>query len=49
MVSFFVHMYSLEYMGGDPHIIRFLAYLSLFTFFMLMLVTASNLVQMFVG
>lgn len=48
-VSFFVHMYSIEYMSHDPHLPRFMSYLSLFTFFMLILVTADNLVQMFIG
>jgi len=44
-----VHLYSINYMGNDPHLIRFMSYLSLFTFFMLILVTANNLLQMFVG
>lgn len=48
-VSSLVHRYSSEYMGGDPHQPRFMAYLSLFTFFMLVLVTGDNRVQMFVG
>jgi NADH:ubiquinone oxidoreductase subunit 5 (subunit L)/multisubunit Na+/H+ antiporter MnhA subunit len=48
-VSFLVHLYSMDYMDGDPHIIRFLAYLSLFTFFMLILVTSGNFVQLFLG
>jgi NADH-ubiquinone oxidoreductase chain 5 len=48
-VSFFVHIYSIEYMSHDPHLPRFMSYLSLFTFFMLILVTADNYVQMFVG
>jgi NADH:ubiquinone oxidoreductase subunit 5 (subunit L)/multisubunit Na+/H+ antiporter MnhA subunit len=48
-ISFFVHVYSISYMGHDPHLQRFLAYLSLFTFFMLILVTADNFMQMFVG
>nr|YP_011008415.1 NADH dehydrogenase subunit 5 [Syringoderma abyssicola]WBP70386.1 NADH dehydrogenase subunit 5 [Syringoderma abyssicola] len=48
-VSTLVHLYSMEYMGGDPHLPRFMSYLSLFTFFMLILVTADNFVQMFVG
>lgn len=48
-VSSLVHRYSIEYMGGDPHQSRFMSYLSLFTFFMLILVTADNRVQMFVG
>ena len=41
-VSFFVHVYSVEYMRGDPHHSRFMAYLSLFTFFMLVLVSLAT-------
>ena len=48
-VSTMVHIYSIGYMHHDPHNPRFFAYLSLFTFAMLMLVTADNLVQMFFG
>src|SRR3954467_3942232 len=48
-VSALVHLYSMGYMHEDPHRPRFFAYLSLFTFAMLMLVTADNLVQMFFG
>ena len=48
-VSALVHIYSIGYMAHDPHRPRFFAYLSLFTFAMLMLVTADNLVQMFFG
>lgn len=48
-VSSLVHLYSTGYMAGDPHVPRFMSYLSLFTFFMLILVTADNFVQMFVG
>ncbi len=48
-VSALVHVYSLGYMSHDAHQPRFFAYLSLFTFAMLMLVTADNLVQMFFG
>ena len=48
-VSFLVHLYSVEYMRYDPFLPRFLSYLSLFTFFMLMLITADNLIQLFVG
>jgi NADH-quinone oxidoreductase subunit L len=48
-ISGFVHLYSMGYMAKDPYRPRFFAYLSLFTFFMLMLVTADNLVQMFFG
>jgi NADH-quinone oxidoreductase subunit L len=48
-VSAVVHLYSIGYMHDDPHQQRFMAYLSLFTFFMLMLVTSDNLVQLFLG
>ena len=48
-ISSLVHLYSSSYMSEDPHIPRFMSYLSLFTFFMLMLVTADNYVQMFLG
>jgi NADH-quinone oxidoreductase subunit L len=48
-VSAMVHVYSIGYMSHDKSIPRFMAYLSLFTFFMLMLVTADNLLQMFFG
>jgi NADH-quinone oxidoreductase subunit L len=48
-VSALVHLYSIGYMAEDPYRPRFFAYLSLFTFAMLMLVTADNLVQLFFG
>jgi len=48
-ISSLVHFYSTEYMAHDPHLPRFMSYLSLFTFFMLILVTADNFVQLFVG
>jgi NADH-quinone oxidoreductase subunit L len=48
-VSSLVHLYSIGYMHEDPSRPRFFAYLSLFTFAMLMLVTSNNLVQMFFG
>lgn len=48
-ISTFVHLYSTSYMENDPHVIRFMSYLSLFTFFMLLLVTANNFLQMFIG
>ena len=48
-VSSLVHLYSTEYMAHDPHLPRFMSYLSLFTFFMLILVTGDNFIQMFVG
>jgi NADH-quinone oxidoreductase subunit L len=49
VVSSMVHVYSVGYMSHDPHVPRFMAYLSLFTFFMLALVTADNFLQMFFG
>jgi NADH-ubiquinone oxidoreductase chain 5 len=49
VVSTLVHLYSIAYMGEDPHLPRFMSYLSIFTFFMLMLVTADNFIQMFFG
>jgi NADH-quinone oxidoreductase subunit L len=50
-VSFLIHVYSIGYMEGahDEHIPRFMCYLSLFTFFMLMLVSSDSLVQLFFG
>jgi len=48
-VSALVHIYSIGYMHHDPDRPRFFAYLSLFTFAMLMLVTADNLLQMYFG
>lgn len=48
-VSSLVHLYSISYREGDPHRPRFRSYLSLFTFFRLILVTAGNFVQRFVG
>jgi NADH:ubiquinone oxidoreductase subunit 5 (subunit L)/multisubunit Na+/H+ antiporter MnhA subunit len=44
-----VHMYSTSYMGSDPHLPRFMSYLSLFTLFMLILVTGDNYLQLFIG
>jgi NADH-quinone oxidoreductase subunit L len=49
VVSATVHVYSIGYMRHDPSIPRFMAYLNLFTFFMLVLVSADNLVQLFLG
>jgi proton-translocating NADH-quinone oxidoreductase chain L len=49
IVSTFVHWYAIEYMKYDPHLIRFLAYLSLFTFCMLLLINSDNLVQFFLS
>lgn len=48
-ISLLVHVYSGSYMEHDPHLPRFMSYLSLFTFFMLILVTADNFLQMFLG
>jgi NADH-quinone oxidoreductase subunit L len=49
IVSSMVHVYSIGYMADDPSIPRFMAYLSLFTFFMLALVTSNDFVQLFFG
>ena len=49
LISTLVHLYSTSYMSHDPHQPRFMAYLSLFTFFMLMLITADNFIQLFLG
>lgn len=49
VVSAMIHIYSIGYMSHDKSVPRFMAYLSLFTFFMLTLVTADNLLQMFFG
>ena len=48
-ISSLVHGFSLNYMAGDPHLSRFISYLSLFTFFMLILILSPNLVQLFIG
>ena len=48
-ISSFVHIFTAGYMSHDPYIIRFYTYLGLFTFFMLILVTADNFLQLFVG
>lgn len=48
-VSALVHIYSIGYMEGDPHIPRFMSYLSLFTFLMIILVTSDNYMQLFIG
>jgi NADH-ubiquinone oxidoreductase chain 5 len=49
IVSSLVHIYSIGYMSHDPHNQRFFSYLSLFTFMMIILVTANNYLLMFVG
>nr|YP_009493653.1 NADH dehydrogenase subunit 5 [Codonopsis lanceolata]AWN57598.1 NADH dehydrogenase subunit 5 [Codonopsis lanceolata] len=48
-ISSLVHLYSISYMSDDPHSPRFMSYLSIFTFFMLMLVTGDNSLQLFLG
>jgi len=49
LISAIVHIYSIGYMSSDPHKPRFMAYLSLFTFAMLVLVTSDNFLQLFFG
>jgi NADH:ubiquinone oxidoreductase subunit 5 (subunit L)/multisubunit Na+/H+ antiporter MnhA subunit len=49
LVSLCVHVYSISYMQAYAHVPRFMSYLSLFTFFMLVLVSADNMLQMLVG
>lgn len=49
IVSSLVHLYSISYMAGDPHNQRFFSYLSMFTFFMLVLVAGNNYLILFVG
>jgi NADH-ubiquinone oxidoreductase chain 5 len=48
-ISFFIHLYSIEYIKSDPHLPRFISYLSLFTFFILILVSADNFLVIFLG
>ena len=48
-VSLAVHLFAVVYMRSDPHLTLFMSYLSLFTFFMLVLVTGDNLIIMLVG
>ena len=49
IVSWAVQFFSVEYMYRDPHLIRFLAFLSSFAFFMIFLVTSDNYIQLFIG
>lgn len=49
LISTLVHLYSMEYMCHDPHLTRFISYLSLFTAFMLVLISADNFIQLFLG
>lgn len=48
-ISSIVHLYSITYLSEDPYISRFMAYSSLFTFFMILLVISDNFVQIFIG
>lgn len=48
-ISTLVHLYSFSYMRHDPYVTRFLCYLSLFTFFMLVLITSNNFLQLLIG
>ena len=49
LVSCLVHIYSSGYMNDEPHLPRFMSYLSLFTFFMLLLVTSDTVLALFVA
>nr|YP_010007659.1 NADH dehydrogenase subunit 5 [Cyanidium caldarium]QNR39828.1 NADH dehydrogenase subunit 5 [Cyanidium caldarium] len=49
VISLLVHIYAIEYIRLDPHLPRFISYLSVFTFFILILVTANNFIQIFLG
>ena len=49
IISTLVHIFSMAYMVGDPHIPRFMSYLSLFTFLMVILVSSDNYLQLFIG
>jgi NADH:ubiquinone oxidoreductase subunit 5 (subunit L)/multisubunit Na+/H+ antiporter MnhA subunit len=48
-IASMVNLFSIYYMANDPFIVRFFAYLSLFTFCMLLLVVSSDLIQFFIG
>lgn len=48
-ISSLVHLFSLSYMDKDPHLSRFVSYLSLFTFFMVILIISPNFLQLFIG
>jgi NADH:ubiquinone oxidoreductase subunit 5 (subunit L)/multisubunit Na+/H+ antiporter MnhA subunit len=49
IISGAVHYYSIGYMENDPCLVRFISYLSLFTFFMFILVSGDNFIQLFLG
>ena len=48
-VSFLVHIFSVDYMASDPYKIKFFSFISLFTFFMLVLVCSNNFLVLFLG
>jgi NADH-quinone oxidoreductase subunit L len=48
-ISFVVHLFSFGYLNSDAHLSRFISYISFFTFFMLILVSADNFIQLFLG
>lgn len=48
-ISTLIHLFSTDYMSADPHNPRFFSYLSMFTFFMIVLITGNNYLVMFVG
>jgi NADH-ubiquinone oxidoreductase chain 5 len=48
-ISTLIHLFSTDYMSSDPHNPRFFSYLSMFTFFMIILITGNNYLVMFVG
>lgn len=49
LISFLVHCYSTVYMFTDPFLTRFMSYLTLFTLFMLLLVSSNNFIVLFIG
>ena len=49
LISLLIHLYSTEYMNNDPHTLRFIRYLSLFTFFMLILIRRNNYIFLLIG
>jgi NADH:ubiquinone oxidoreductase subunit 5 (subunit L)/multisubunit Na+/H+ antiporter MnhA subunit len=49
LVSLCVHIFSIDYMHADPHFIKFMSYLSLFTCLMIFFIVSGNLVQLFLG
>ena len=49
IISFCVHLFSIDYMWDDSSFSKFLAYLTTFTFFMALMVTSGNMVQLFIG